>query len=166
MLRDMSARNLQEHNIASHKHNGPPHATCWFNLIKVKFVSSIIWEPYPFISTNFSLRSNNQSRCKILGEEFQCQKQLKKQFHSFGQVHKLCLVSTKIAIVLESKSKVKEQPLKAKILYPRLTHKMVNFRTREEISHQTLPSPPPNSLIVYKMVLDFLVHKLLKTSTN
>ena len=37
-------------------------------------------------------------------KKFQSQKELKNQIRIFGEVYKLCLVSNKIAFVLESKS--------------------------------------------------------------
>jgi len=108
-LSETLARNLQEHNIAFHKHNGPPYATCCFNLIKL--LLAVIEIP-TLASTDLSLSSNKQAAwCKgcFWEKKFQRQKQLRKQFHILGQVHKLCSVCTKLAYLLQSESKVKEK---------------------------------------------------------
>jgi len=107
-LSETLARNLQEHNIAFHKHNGPPYATCCFNMIKL--LLAVIEIP-TLGSTDLSLSSNKQAGCKgcFWEKKFQRQKQLRKQFHILGQVHKLCSVCTKLAYVLQSESKVKEK---------------------------------------------------------
>jgi hypothetical protein len=120
-------------------------------------------------STDLSLSSNKQAGCKgcFWEKKFQRQKQLRKQFHILGQVHKLCSVCTKLAYVLESESKVKEQSCQSKNPPPKIRSQNAQ-NSQPERRSRTTPCHHyhQNSFTIYQMFLVFQVHKLFSASTK